>query len=193
MKKIIIKFLPALLLCNSAAALELSQLLSTSTEPTPKIRVEPKYPTSATRNGREGWATFSFVIEKDGSVSNVITQETSGSKDITLAAKKAVMKWQYQPAIENGEPTQQCVNSVQFDFRMHKNGTKKVTRRFNSLYHKTKAALAKKDYVKTKALLSKFTKIEYMHLSEHNFLQLLNAEYAKAIGNNAMQLAHLKK
>jgi hypothetical protein len=40
-------------------------------------------------------------------------QETSGSKDITLAAKKTVMKWQYQPAIENGEPIQQCVNSVQ--------------------------------------------------------------------------------
>jgi TonB family protein len=193
MKKIIIRFLPPLLLCNSAAAIELSQLLSTSTEPTPKIRVEPKYPISAARNGREGWATFSFVIEKDGSVSNVITQETSGSKDITLAAKKAVMKWQYQPAIENGEPIQQCVNSVQFDFRMHKNGTKKVTRRFNSLYHKTKAALAEKDYVKTKALLSKFTNIEYMHLSEHNFLQLLNAEYAKAIGNDVMQLAHLTK
>jgi hypothetical protein len=75
---------------------------------------------------------------------------------------------------------------------MHKNGTKKVTRRFNSLYHKTKATLTEKDCVK-KTLLSKFTKIKYMHLSEHNFLQLLNAEYAKAIGNYAMQLTHLTK
>jgi TonB family protein len=192
-KTAIINFLPAFLLCNSAAAIELSQHLSTSTEPTPKVRVEPKYPISAARDNREGWATFSFIIEKDGSVSNVITKETSGSKDITLAAKKAVMKWQYQPAIENGEPIQQCVNSVQLDFRMHKNGTKTVTRRFNSLYSKTKTALAEKDYAKSKQLLSKFKKINYMHLSEHNFLQLLSAQYAKAIGNEAMQLAHLNK
>ncbi|TWX69116.1 energy transducer TonB [Colwellia sp. C1TZA3] len=185
--------LPTLLLCNNAVAIELSQHLSTSTEPTPKVRVDPTYPISAARNNREGWATFSFIIEKDGSVSNVLTKESSGSKDITFAAKKALMQWQYQPAIENGEPIQQCVNRVQLNFRMHEGGTKKVTRRFNSLYIITKAALAENNYVETEALLNQFKKIRYMHLSEHNFLQLLSAQYAKAIGNDTMQLSHLNK
>ena len=195
MNKTIVKFLPTMLLCSSVSAIELSQHLSTSTEPTPKVRVEPRYPVDAARNGREGWARFSFIIEKDGSVSNVITQETSGSKDITLAAKKAIMKWQYQPAIENGEPIQQCANSVQLSFKMHKqkNGTNGATKRFRSLYNKTKSALAEKDYTEVKQLLVKFEKIKYMHLSENNFLQLLSAQYASDIDDPALQLSHLNK
>jgi len=132
-KYYIISVLPLALLHNSAAAVKLSKHLSSSTEPTPKVRINPKYPVSAARDRREGWATFSFIIEKYGSVSNVITKETSGSKDITLAAKKAVLKWQYQPAMENGKPIQQCVNSVQLDFRMHTDGARGATKRFRSV------------------------------------------------------------
>lgn len=195
MKKIIVKFLPAILLCNSVSAIEISQHLSTSTEPKPKVRVEPKYPVDAARNNREGWARFSFIIEKDGSVSNVITQETSGSKDLTSAAKQAIMKWQYQPAMENGEPIQQCANSVQFSFKMNKqkNGTTGATKRFRSLYNKTLTALAEKNYAEVEQLLAKFEKIKHMHLSENNFLQLLSAQYASEIGDPARQLEHLNK
>lgn len=194
MKKINkISLLSTLLISNNALSIELSKHLSTSTEPTPKIRIEPKYPVSAARQRREGWANFSFIIEKDGSVSNVITQENSGSKDITLAAKKAVMKWQYEPAMENGEPVQQCVNSVQLNFRMNKDGAQGVTRRFKSLYNKTKEALDARDYTKVKELLRKFETLTNMHLSEYNFLQLLSARYAREIGDDAIQLSHLKK
>lgn len=195
MNTTVVKLLPAILLCNSAAAIEISQHLSTSTESTPKVRVEPKYPVDAARNNREGWARFSFIIEKDGSVSNVITQETSGSEDLTLAAKKAIMKWQYQPAMENGEPIQQCANSVQLSFKMNKekDSTKGATKRFRSLYNKTQKALAEKDYAEVEQLLTKFEKIKYMHLSENNFLQLLSAQYASEIGDPARQLSHLNK
>ena len=189
----IISLLSTLLIANNALSMELSRHLSTSSEPTPKIRIEPKYPAFAARQRREGWANFSFIIEKDGSVSNVITQEASGSKDITLAAKKAVMKWQYKPAMENGEPVQQCVNSVQLNFRMHKDGAQGVTRRFKSLYNKTKEALDARDYTKVKELLSKFETLTNMHLSEYNFLQLLSAKYAREIGDDAMQLSYLKR
>lgn len=190
-KTVIIKFLPVILFCHNAAALELSQHLSSSTEPVPKVRVDPKYPIGAARDRREGWAKLSFIIEKDGSVSNVITKEASGSKDFTLAAKKAVMQWQYQPAMENGEPIQQCVNNVFINFKMRKNGTAGVTKRFRRLYDKTKAALAEKDYTTVKTLLTEFEKIKYLHLSENNYLQLLSAQYASDIDDPALQLSHL--
>lgn len=187
-------FLPLLLLCNSSQAIEISKHLSTTAAPIPKVRVEPKYPVNAAKNGREGWATFSFIIEKDGSVSNVITKETSGSDDITLAAKKAVMQWQYDPALENGEPIQQCANSVMLNFRMHKQaGESGVTRRFRHLYSKTQAAITAKDYAQAKELLGRFNKIKKMHLSENNFLQLLSAQYANEIGDPALELSHLNK
>lgn len=193
-KTLFITLSPLILLCHNLQALEISKHLATIAEPTPKLRVNPEYPIDAARNNREGWATFSFIIEKDGSVSNVITKETSGSEDITLAAKKAIMQWQYQPALENGEPIQQCANSVKLNFRMNKkNGASGVTRRFRHLYGKTQAALAEKDYEQVKELLGKFSKLKAMHLSENNYLQLISAQYASEIGDPALQLSHLNK
>lgn len=188
-----ISIISSVLLSNSTNAIEISKHLSTTTEPVPKVRVNPKYPVNAARNNREGWAKFSFIIEKDGSVSNVIAIDNSGSKDITLAAKKAVMKWQYEPAMENGEPIQQCVNNVQLDFRMHKDGTTKVTRKFNSTYKKAIKALEEKNYSEVDKYLASLKKIKYLHMSENNYLQLLQAQYAKDIGDDALQLSHLYK
>lgn len=187
----IISLLPTILLCNNISAIELSKHLSTTTEPAPKVRVNPKYPVNAARSNREGWAQFSFVIEKDGSVSNVINIANSGSKDITLAAKKAVMKWQYEPAMENGEPIQQCVNYVQLDFEMHGSRTTGVTRKFSNLYKKAKLALDEKKYDEVEELLTRFKKIKNMHATENNFLQLLKAQYAKDMGNDEQQLNEL--
>ena len=86
---------------------EIAKLLTVIEEPKPLDRVHPKYPKSAAKEGRQGWTRFSFVIEKDGSVSNVIQLASSGSKDMNQAAIKALAKWKYKPAIENGEPVQQ--------------------------------------------------------------------------------------
>ncbi len=192
-KLLTISIVVATTLSHGASAIEISKHLSTSTEPVPKVRVPPKYPINAARSGREGWAKFSFIIEKDGSVSNVISIDSSGSKDITLAAKKAVMKWQYEPAIENGEPIQQCVNNVQLDFRMHSDGTTAVTKRFRSLFNKASKALEIKDHAKVDEYLARFKKLKYLHMSENNYLQLLHAQYAKEMNDEALQLSHLYK
>jgi TonB family protein len=192
-KLCVISILPIVFFSNYTTAIELSKHLSTSTEPIPKVRVEPKYPMNAARAGREGWAQFSFIIEKDGSVSNVIPIDNSGSKDITLAAKKAILKWQYEPAMENAQPIQQCVNNVQLDFRMDGDGTIAVTKRFRNLFKKANIALEIKDYAKVDEYLAHLKKIKYLHMSENNYLQLLYAQYAKEINDEALQLSHLYK
>ena len=188
-----ISIISSALLSNCTNAIEISKHLSTTTEPVPKVRIPPKYPINAARNYREGWAKFSFIIEKDGSVSNVITKETSGSKDIALAAKKAVMKWQYEPAMENGEPIQQCVNNVQIDFSMGGDGETAVTKRFRSLFNKANRALEEKDYTNVEYYLARLKKIKYLHMSENNYLQLLLAQYAQETNDEALQLTHLYK
>lgn len=170
---------------------KLSKHLSTITNPTPIIRVMPKYPISAARNKREGWAKMSFIVETDGSVSNVLVTETSGSKDFAIAAKKAVSKWKYQPAFEDGKPIQQCLNIVQMDFKMTKGGQTGVTRRFRSTYNKALEALKNKEYEQVEQLLLTFKKIKKLHLSENNYYHILAADYAKAINDKALQLHHL--
>ncbi|NQY37884.1 MAG: energy transducer TonB [Alteromonadaceae bacterium] len=193
------KFLVALsilsttLISNTAVAAELSKHLYTTSDPVPIKRVSPRYPINAAKYRREGWAKLSFVIEKDGSVSNVLVTETSGSRDFANAAKSAVLKWQYKPAFENGEPIQQCVNTIQMEFSMKKGGETGVTRRFMSKYKKSLAALKNQDFKQVEQLLAEFSKFKKMHLSESNYLHLLGANYAKAISDKELELFHLNR
>jgi TonB family protein len=172
-------------------AVELSKHLSTIINPEPIVRVVPKYPINAARNSREGWARLSFVIDEQGDVSNVLVIETSGSKDLTQAAIKAAELWKYKPAMENGKPIQQCVNSVQMDFRMNKSGTTGASRRFIFKYKKAQQALVDKNYDEVEKQLALMKKNKYLHLSENNYLHLLSAAYAKEKGDKSEQLSHL--
>ncbi|MFT5297554.1 MAG: TonB family protein [Colwellia sp.] len=183
----------SILTLNTATAVELSKHLYTTTNPVPIERVSPKYPKNAAKYRREGWAKLSFVIETDGSVSNVLVTETSGSRDFAKAAKSAILKWQYQPAFENGKPIQQCVNSVQMNFAMNDGGEKGVSRRFNSKYKKSLAALENNDFEQVEQLMLEFNKFKSMHLSESNYLHLLGANYAKAINDKELELFHLTR
>jgi TonB family protein len=182
-----------LLFAQQSEPVKLSKYLSNITQPVPIERVAPKYPLSAARNGREGWAKMSYIIEKDGSVSNVLVTETSGSKDFAKAAKRAMTQWKYHPAFENGKAIQQCINSVRLDFKMAKEGHGQtgVGSRFRNKYKKTLTALKNKEFEQTKALLAEFKKFKKMHLSESNYYHLLAYDYAKAINDEPLQLHHL--
>ena len=185
--------LVALPLSAPIQSAELSQLLVTRIDPMPIERIEPKYPINAARQSREGWVRLSFVIDKEGNVGNVLVTETSGSKDLTQSAIKAAKEWKYEPAMENGQPVQQCANSVQMDFRMHKNGTTGVSRKFKSQYKKAQQALVEKDYKVLDEQLTLMKKDKYMHLSENNYFHLLSADYAKEKGEKYEQLSHLSR
>ncbi len=174
-------------------AIEIAKHLTTIVNPEPIVRVAPKYPINAAKSKREGWAKLSFIIEKNGSVSNVLVTETSGSKDFANAAIKAVAKWQYKPAMENGEAIQQCANSVKMDFRMKNEGESAVTRRFKKKYTLALAALDKKDYPAVEQYIEKMFEIKYRHLTENNILHNLAAEYAEAINDPEKQLYHLDR
>jgi TonB family protein len=181
----------ALALSSSyVSAVEISKHLTTITEPVPITRINPKYPIKAAREGRSGWAKYSFVIEKNGRVSNIVEIDSSGSKDISKAGLKALKKWQYQPAMENGQPIQQCVNTVQLDFQMSK--TKGgVRKRFRRKYELALKALKEEEYVRLEELILEMKKIPYRYTSENNSLHTLSAEYAEVIGDKKKQLQHL--
>jgi len=183
----------AILGTTHTSAIEVSKHLTTTIDPTPLKRVEPKYPINAARNNRSGWAELSFIIEKDGSVSNVFASDTSGSKDFTSAAIKAVKKWQYTPAMENGKPIQQCVNTVQMNFTMGDAGTTGVSRRFRKKYNEANQALKAKDFAQVEVLLTEINRLKHRHLSENNFIHTLSAEYASAINDQDKQLSHLNQ
>lgn len=170
-------------------AAEVKQL-ATIVDAKPLARIPPKYPINEAKYRREGWTSMSYVIEPDGSVSNVVVEESSGRKSFEDAAIKAVKQWRFEPAMEHGKPVQQCQNSVQLNFAIDNNKLA-VSRQFRSLYNQALEALNENKLAETATLLEKLQNLKQWRLSEQRYYLLLTADYAKKLGNRQLHLESL--
>jgi len=173
---------------NQQSNNKVAKHLTTITNAQPIKRRNPKYPRKEMRKGNEGWVQTSFVIEKDGSVSNIIVEDSS-SEGFEKEAIKAMKRWQYTPAYENGQPIQQCQNSVQLDFRI--GGAKGVNRKFYKKYKSAEAAMKNNELEKAKSLLDELGEIQQRRHAENEYLSLINVEYAQKTGNKKRELKYL--
>lgn len=85
---------------------------------TPIVRIEPKYPVQAARDGKEGWVRLSFTINEAGGVEDVEVLEAQPKRVFDREAKRALRKWKYKPNIVDGKPTKQFNMKVQLDFKL---------------------------------------------------------------------------
>lgn len=91
-------------------------------EATPIVRIEPKYPIQAARDGKEGWVQLSFTINLLGGVEDVKVIKAQPKRVFDKEAKRALRKWKYKPKIVDGKPVLQPGMSVQLDFKMNQEG-----------------------------------------------------------------------
>ncbi|UTP71733.1 energy transducer TonB [Alteromonas sp. LMIT006] len=89
-------------------------------EATPIVRIEPKYPVQAARDGKEGWVRLSFTINEVGGVEDVDVIEADPKRIFDREAKRALRKWKYKPKIVDGKPVKQPGMRVQLDFTLDK-------------------------------------------------------------------------
>ena len=85
---------------------------------TPIVRIEPKYPIQAARDGKEGWVKLSFTINEIGGVEDVKVIEAQPKRIFDKEAKRALRKWKYKPKVVDGVPQRQPGLTVQLDFKM---------------------------------------------------------------------------
>jgi protein TonB len=85
---------------------------------TPIVRIEPKYPIQAARDGKEGYVILSFSINKIGGVEDVKVIEAQPKRVFDKEAKRALRKWKYKPKVVEGKPLVQTGLTVQLDFKM---------------------------------------------------------------------------
>ena len=64
--------------------------------------VHPEYPKAAVVDDIEGWVDVEFTVAKDGTVRDVTVIEADPPHIFDRAAVRAVSRWIYQPAEENG-------------------------------------------------------------------------------------------
>jgi protein TonB len=85
---------------------------------TPLVRIEPKYPPAAARDGVNGWVRLRFNIGADGRVTDVQVLAAEPRRVFDQEAMRALKNWKYQPKLENGRAVAQSDLEVQLDFRL---------------------------------------------------------------------------
>ena len=99
----------------------------------PIDRAAPNYPTSELRRGQQGWVELNYVVTEEGEVIEPVVEASSGSYAFERAAIRTVKRWRYEPALQDGEPVQQCKTSVRIAFALDGYETG-VSRRFQRQY-----------------------------------------------------------
>ena len=87
-------------------------------EATPIFRSEPRYPSEASRDGKEGWVLLSFTINEVGGVEDVTVIEAQPKRIFNREAKRALRKWKYKAKIVEGKPVKQFNMKVRLDFNL---------------------------------------------------------------------------
>ncbi|MDX5407718.1 MAG: energy transducer TonB [Chromatiaceae bacterium] len=85
---------------------------------TPLVRVEPRYPTEAARDGISGWVQLAFTIDTTGAVIDVRVIAAEPARVFDREAIKALRRWKYQPKLVEGVAVLQPNMQVQLDFNL---------------------------------------------------------------------------
>ncbi len=86
----------------------------------PLVRIEPQYPRKAAMAGKQGWVRLKFDVNKLGGVENVEIVESRPPRVFNQAAKRALLKWKYQPKLVSGRPVVMKELRVQLDFKLRR-------------------------------------------------------------------------
>lgn len=86
----------------------------------PIVRIDPKYPQQAARDGKEGWVKLSFTITELGGVEDVEVIDSEPKRIFDREAKRALKKWRYKPKVVDGVAQRRPGLTVQLDFSMNK-------------------------------------------------------------------------
>ena len=89
---------------------------------TPIVRIEPRYPIKAARDGKEGYVILSFSINQIGGVEDVKVIEAKPKRLFDKEARRALKRWKYKPKMVDGKPEKQTGQTVRLDFSLDKQG-----------------------------------------------------------------------
>lgn len=118
MKNIALIFSAALILsaCQTAAPKECTR--KDIVPPKELRQLSMQYPPASHDNGDEGTVTLRFIVQPDGSVSDIQMARSSGHSRLDFAAQRNLRDTKFQPATCHGKP---------FAMQIHQSFTFKLT------------------------------------------------------------------
>ncbi|TMP32650.1 energy transducer TonB [Pseudoalteromonas rubra] len=98
-----------------------SSMQPTDMQATPIVRVEPRYPSVAARDGTEGWVELHFTISETGTVIDAQVANAEPKRIFNREALKAIKRWKYRPQIVDGQPQPMPGQKVVLEFKLNQN------------------------------------------------------------------------
>ncbi len=100
---------------------KISRMMSASDrDVVPLVRIEPEYPIRAAQHGIEGWVQVRFTITPIGTVKDAVVVEAQPKGVFDDAAVRAVLRWKYNPKIEEGVAVERRGVQVVLRFTLEK-------------------------------------------------------------------------
>lgn len=84
----------------------------------PIVRINPRYPPAAARDGIEGWVLLRFTIDEAGGVTDVEVIDSQPRRIFDQEARRALLRWKYKPKVVDGKTVRQPGLTVQLDFTL---------------------------------------------------------------------------
>ncbi|OCQ22770.1 hypothetical protein A7985_02085 [Pseudoalteromonas luteoviolacea] len=166
-------------------------LRETITNAVPIERPPATFPRKAAERGQEGWVQLSYVVNEKGEVESAVVEKSSGITSFEKAALKAVKKWQFEPAVQNGKPIKQCKSQVQMDFKLH-NAQKGVSRRFLSRYKSLVAKIESNDLEGVPEKIEELREMNLGNFTEDSYFWAVISRYHLKTGNELEELNALE-
>ncbi len=89
-----------------------------NSEPSPIVRINPKYPVAAARDGLEGWVQLRFSVDVTGAVTDIEVIAAQPQRVFEQEAIRALKRWKYQPSTLDGATAKRTGLQVQLDFSL---------------------------------------------------------------------------
>ena len=70
----------------------------------PVMRVNPRYPRRAARDGIEGYVVIRITVNPDGTVRDASVEEANPRGVFESAAISTIYKWKFKPKVVDGKP-----------------------------------------------------------------------------------------
>jgi protein TonB len=84
----------------------------------PLVRINPDYPQGPLTRGVEGWVQLQFTITPVGTVKDAIVVDADPEGVFDAAALKAIVRWRYNPKVENGAAVERVGVQTRIVFRL---------------------------------------------------------------------------
>jgi TonB family protein len=140
----------------------------------------------------EGWVQVGFVVAEDGSTRDIRIINNSEELSFDSAAINAVSKWKFEPATWNGKPVPEFRMRQRIVFIIESEKTA-VSKKFKSRLKHAYAAIREGDLNRARELIDALERNKQYRLSEDCWIDTLEGDYWKAIGNKQKALRHYKR